>query len=579
MSKKFFVACVWALMLPIVSHAESIWNGGSVTDWAQDAQGRYLIYTADELAGLASQVNNGNSYSGATFLLMDDINLNDYHNWEPIGYANGMVATGTFEEKRYFSGIFDGQGHTISHYYVKESSSSIGATYSKLTVGLFGAIKDATIQNLVVRDSYAYIKTNHYSNAGGVIAGLSVNSTVRACISINNTVEVYAPYWAFGNLGTAYAGGIVGVSGEIDGNVSGFTVNSDSDVNDCVAVGNNITADGSIKNGGDNPTEIANGAAADGNNVYSTEADMVADTEAIARKNEKAIRENVVNNANPPHYLWSEETGMISNVAVFSLDTTPEIVGGGSLTVYAPNAVERSIDGVTYTTITNLDEIHVSGIEYVAPSMENNGYRMHYYKAYCGGAEVVHREATGTIEFDDVYTGATGNVTVQGVFTPYYLVSVETNGVSDAFVYGESTYAARENELVTITMLTDTINGNGSSYRYYTIKSITLNGSDVSDMVVPGNISTFEFAMSAMPAAIYVEFEETIYTSVEEVKAQSVRIYGTEGALVAIAPEPTTLVVNGVDGRVVYNATINGRTEINLPAGVYIANRRKVVVR
>ena len=575
--KRYILSAIVAIALPSMVQAESVWSGGVDTDWTRDAQGRYEITTADELAGLAQRVNGGESFSGETFVLTDDINLADYQNWVAIGYVNGMVATGTFEEHRYFSGVFDGQGHTVSHYYLHEVSSSVGATYSKLTAGLFGAISNARICNLVVRDSYLYLKNNHYSNAGGAIVGLSVNSTITGCAAINNRVEVYAPY--FMRLGKAYAGGICGVSANAHSEANGFDVNSNSEVTDCVVAGNQIVADGSAWSNSDNPTDIINGTSSDTNNTYSDESAIANDKDAIARKNERVVRENIVNNANPPYCLWDEETGMLTDKAPFNLDTTPEIIGGGVLEVYCPTAVEYTIDGVVYTTITQHDDIHIAGVEYAEPTRLSNGYQMYYYKCYCNGVEVLHQDAMGVIDFDNVFTGATGHVTVQGIFAPNYLVEVETNGVSDAFVFGESSYIARENELVSITLLTDTIYEVNGSYRYYTVESITLNESDVLDMVIPGQISLLEFAMPAMSVMVKVEFEENVYTSVEGTATDAMRIYGVDGALMAVVTEPQSMVVVTPDGRVVYNGTIKGNTHIALPAGVYIANGNKVVVR
>ena len=580
MKKSLSMALAALLLSPLAGYAVSVWDGTTDTSWEQDANGNYLITSAAELAGLAKVVNENKlvyqantelhaSYGkGMTFLLTEDIDLGN-RNWNPIGYLAKDNLTNTNRVKRFFCGTFDGQGHTITNCNASLDGVGGGSGNSRIvTVGLFGAISGATIKNLGITNSSFYVKSNCHENYGGALVGWMENgSVILNCSSVNNNVTVNSPWTAVIKYGTARAGGIAG-------SVEGSTIT------DCAAAGNNVKADGSKT---ESNAGIANNYSGSdvttGNNTYATQEEMKADTENIARKNEKAIRENVVNNANPPYYLWSEETGMISNVAVFSLNTTPEIIGGGALTVYAPNAVDYTFDGVTYTTITNLDEIHVAGMEYVAPTVESNGYRMHYYKCFCGDTELVHRDANGTIDFDDVYVGANGNVTIQGVFTPYYLVNVETNGVSDAFVYGESTYAARENELVTITMLTDTIYESSSSYRYYTIKSITLNGSEVADLVVPGNISVFEFAMPAMTANVYIEFEENVYTSVGKVKEQSTRIYGVDNALIAVPAEPTRLVIASIDGSVVYDATIDQRTRVELPSGIYIANQQKVVVR
>ncbi len=582
--KKIIFTAIAALMLPVMSQAESVWSGGVDVEWNYDSQGNYMITTADELAGLAQRVNNGESFAGETFVLTDDINLADFKDWSPIGFCSGLDCGGTTDKENYFSGTFDGRGHTVSHIYIHyEQDFDDGffgwskAKEVRRTSGLFGAIKAAKITNLVVRDSYIFHSTGHYSNMGGAVVGFSTgNSIITNCVAINNTVEVVSLYkWIGVGMGRAYAGAICGASGEHN-DTNGINTNSDASVSDCAAVGNTIHSNGNMKSSHD---DIINGGTPSDNNVYSNEEEMAADSETIARKNEKAIYENVVNNANPPYYLWSNETGLMSDIAVFSLNTTPEIIGGGVLHVYAPNAVEYTFDGVTYQTVTNRDEIHVTGLEYAMPTTETNGYQMYYYKCYCSGVEFLHRDATGIVDFDDIITGITGNVTIQGVFSPSYLVNVETNGVSDAFVYGTSSYVARENELVSVTLYTDTIYIDANNYRYFTLKSLTLNGADVIDLVMPGNISVLEFAMPASSVNIYAEFEENVYTSVKGVRDNEVRLYGVNGALVAETTTPTTLTVAALDGRVVYHDTIEGDTQVQLPAGVYIANGRKVVVR
>ena len=579
--KKYFIAAVFAAILcPLSSHAVSVWDGSIDTDWETDMDGNYLITSAAELAGLAQVVNENTLVyqanteyhafygNGMTFVLTDDIDLNN-RAWNPIGYLAKDNLVNTNRVKRMFQGTFDGQGHIISNCNASVDNVGGGSGNSrKVTVGVFGAINGATIKNLGVMNSTFFVESNSYENYGGAIVGWMENgSTILNCSSVNNSITVSSP-WKLGvKYGTARAGGIAGSS-------------EGSTITDSAAAGNSVNADGSKA---ESSAGIANNYSGSdvvtGNNTYASQEEMAADTETIARKNQKAVYENVVNNARPPYHLWSEETGMISDVAVFGINTTPEIIGSGILNIAAPNAVEYTFDGNTYLTVTNRDTIHVSGLEYALPTAETNGYQMHYYKCFCGGVEFIHRDANGMVDFDDEITGVNGNVTFQGVFTPNFLVSVETNGVSDAFVYGTSSYVARENELVSITLFTDTIYESENSYRYFTIKSITINGADVIDLVVPGNISVLDFAMPAMAAYVYVEFEENIYTSVEGVRENEARIYGVEGALVVEPVQPLTLTAVAIDGRVVYNATISGNTRIQLPAGVYIVNNRKVVVR
>lgn len=77
------------------------WDGETITTSTINGNS-ITINSAAELAGLAQQVNNGNTYSNYTITLGVDINL-QYNLWTPIGnYSNQ------------FKGIFDGGGYTIS---------------------------------------------------------------------------------------------------------------------------------------------------------------------------------------------------------------------------------------------------------------------------------------------------------------------------------------------------------------------------------------------------------------------------------------------------------------------------------
>ncbi|MBQ3124905.1 MAG: hypothetical protein IJC09_05755 [Clostridia bacterium] len=125
------------------------WDGTTPdTDWDTDESGAYLITSAAELAGLASQAFNAiststaapisatpadvtgmyNAYTGVTFKLTKDIDLNDKE-WTPIGRA-GMR----------FNGKFDGNGHVIKNLYMSNNYWGMG---------LFGATgTDVEIANL-----------------------------------------------------------------------------------------------------------------------------------------------------------------------------------------------------------------------------------------------------------------------------------------------------------------------------------------------------------------------------------------------------------------------------------------------
>ena len=86
----------------------------------------YLIATAAQLARLAyliySSNTNNSTYRALYYLQTADINLNRYY-WYPIGVSASV--------SRYFSGVYDGDGYTISNMFVN---------YSYDNCGMFGAI-------------------------------------------------------------------------------------------------------------------------------------------------------------------------------------------------------------------------------------------------------------------------------------------------------------------------------------------------------------------------------------------------------------------------------------------------------
>ena len=110
--------------------------------------GVYLISKPCHLAWFRDYVNGtivddgeaaGTTHSSASAMLTADIDLKNYCHaaedgkellsWIPIGYVNNS-----------WKGNMDGQGHTISHLYIKTAQNY---------VGLFGYIDGATIQDLI----------------------------------------------------------------------------------------------------------------------------------------------------------------------------------------------------------------------------------------------------------------------------------------------------------------------------------------------------------------------------------------------------------------------------------------------
>ena len=114
----------------------------SDVDWYSDTKMVYTITTAEQLAGLATLVNEGASFDTKVVYLGADIDLG-YYEWTPIGNAEHP-----------FTGTFDGRGHVISNLKINTESSYLG-----LFGNVSGSISNFTIDNadIYVYDVYQYI--------------------------------------------------------------------------------------------------------------------------------------------------------------------------------------------------------------------------------------------------------------------------------------------------------------------------------------------------------------------------------------------------------------------------------------
>ncbi len=137
----------------------------------------YLIDDADQLAYLAQQVDDKtDTYSGKYIKLTKDIDLNG-REWNSIG---GRSSAGGRSQATYFSGVFDGGGHTISGLSI---TSNVGCG------GLFGSASGATIKNLTV-DGEVYTTSGTWN--AGLLAYTAVNGvTIENCVNLADVTGMY----------------------------------------------------------------------------------------------------------------------------------------------------------------------------------------------------------------------------------------------------------------------------------------------------------------------------------------------------------------------------------------------------
>lgn len=169
-----------------------------------EQNGVYLIAKPYHLAWFRDYVNGtivdegeaaGTTHPSASAMLTADIDLKNYCHaaedgkellsWIPIGYVNNS-----------WKGNMDGQGHTISHLYIKTAQSF---------VGLFGYTYGATIQDLIfdnakVENVNTTGTNTHYT---GILAGYAYGdspSHIKGIKTTNNCTVI----------GQEITGGIVG---------------------------------------------------------------------------------------------------------------------------------------------------------------------------------------------------------------------------------------------------------------------------------------------------------------------------------------------------------------------------------
>ena len=149
----------------------------------------YEIATAEQLAKLARDVNNGNTFRGKYFKLTADIDLSGGI-WMPIGkyYNYGNV------NNRLFFGKFDGNGHVIKNMHIQWEDADDNA---KSVWGLFSTLQGesstnlTTVTNLIIENATVE-KKREFKPIGpdyyvGVVAGEIYPNTELSNIIIHGS--------------------------------------------------------------------------------------------------------------------------------------------------------------------------------------------------------------------------------------------------------------------------------------------------------------------------------------------------------------------------------------------------------
>ncbi|MFB0553711.1 MAG: GLUG motif-containing protein [Phycisphaerae bacterium] len=170
----------WAIYLLLVilyfysMPAQAQYGGGSGR-----AEDPYLIYTAEQMNAIGA--NTSDYYKH--FKLMADIDMSSYiwTDFNIIGYHRNLV------DRKSFAGVFDGNGHTISHLTIE------GGSY----LGLFGLLGGGEVKNLGLVD----VNVTGLGDRIGGLVGENISGIITNCYT-EGTIT-----------GNKWVGGLVGSNG------------------------------------------------------------------------------------------------------------------------------------------------------------------------------------------------------------------------------------------------------------------------------------------------------------------------------------------------------------------------------
>lgn len=201
-----------------------VWDGSADTSWYKSNQNTFTLTTAEQLAGLASLVNSGNTFDGKTINLGADLDLSG-HEWTSIGYLKQSTFFDRTEVLRPFKGTFNGNGYTISGL-----SQNLGWNDEG---GLFGYVVEGTVTGVNLINS-EFIVTSTGITLGslvGILEGGNVNNCVVSSVTFTSNID-WDNFWnalITSVIGSHTVGGAVG---ENDGGVvSGYDIQVDVEEN------------------------------------------------------------------------------------------------------------------------------------------------------------------------------------------------------------------------------------------------------------------------------------------------------------------------------------------------------------
>lgn len=173
------------------------WIDFTDVSWYNSTSTSFTLSNAEQLAGLAKLVYDGNDFLGKTIIISNDIDVGK-HLWTSIGYGY----------QKPFSGTVLGNNHTIKNVLINRPTGDF--------VGFFGQAFKATFKDLKIDN----IKVRAKDTAGCFVGNLSTNSLVDNC-HVTNAEIITTSYNIGGFAGSVLTDSFVNNS-SFEGYVEGF---------------------------------------------------------------------------------------------------------------------------------------------------------------------------------------------------------------------------------------------------------------------------------------------------------------------------------------------------------------------
>ncbi|MCL2143499.1 MAG: hypothetical protein FWH44_04500, partial [Methanomassiliicoccaceae archaeon] len=180
------------------------------TSWYNSGTTNFNISNADQLAGLARLVNDGEDFSGRSVHIDNDIDLSCY-GAENTAFNNGKGWIPIGQNTSVFRGIFNGGDHEITGLYMNDMSAGYGGLFGSVNASDGGYIQNlGVLGTVIIGNGIAGGIAGRYTTLGGMMemSGCHFEGTVSGTFCVGGIVgRVDDTQTMYGSITGCYSAG------------------------------------------------------------------------------------------------------------------------------------------------------------------------------------------------------------------------------------------------------------------------------------------------------------------------------------------------------------------------------------